>query len=43
VFDDAHLTSDSPKDPSALLFTIDNQQPGDLGQYSQLNGELGAS
>jgi hypothetical protein len=40
LFDDVHLTSDSPKDPSALLFTMGNEQPGVLGQYSELNGEL---
>jgi hypothetical protein len=43
LFDDSHLTSDSPKDPSALLFAMDNEQPGDLRQYSELNGELDAS
>jgi hypothetical protein len=42
-FDDIHLTSGSLKDPSALLFTMDNEQPGVLGQYSELSGELGAS
>lgn len=42
LFDDAHLTSDSPKAPSASLFTMDNEQPGVLVQYSELNGELGA-
>jgi hypothetical protein len=43
LFDDVHLTSSSPKDPSALFFTMDNEQPGVLGQYNELNGELGAS
>jgi hypothetical protein len=40
LFDDVHLTSESPKDPSALRFSMGNEQPGVLGQYSELNGEL---
>ena len=40
--DDVHLTYDFPKDPSALLLSMDNVQPGVLEQYSELDGELGS-
>jgi hypothetical protein len=43
MFNNVHLTINCSTDPSVLLFSMDNVQPGVLEQYSELNGEFGAS